>query len=71
MITYEEAKAKALKARPKITEVYEYKDAYVFVEGGEKWDSEIVILKSNGNAVSMSDYAAISTDDSEPKKKKL
>lgn len=71
MITYEEAKQKALKADKKIDSAYEYNDAYVFVNSKEKYDNEIVIMKKTGNAVSMSDYAAMSTDTSELKKIKF
>ena len=59
MITYEEAKKKALKARPGITTAYEYPTAYFFVGNEDEDDSEIVILKKDGRAVSMSDFIAI------------
>ena len=70
MISYEEAKKKAEKALENIAEAYEAEDAYIFVEkhSDKVENQEIVILKSNGNGISMSDYAAISVAKGEPKK---
>lgn len=58
MVTYEQAKAKALKANSNINKAYEMKNAYLFAVSGGKVedDNEVVILKSNGNSVTYSDY---------------
>lgn len=72
MITYEEAKKKAMKARDNLATAYEYPDAYLFVSGKEEDDGEVVILKKNGQAMSMSDYIAVVPGNlPEPKKIKF
>ena len=72
MITYEQAKAKALKAKKDINAALEYKKAWVFynknAKGGDMYDNEIVIMKTSGNAVSFSDYLVDSKDHENPKK---
>ena len=74
-MTYEEAKAKALKLDKNIDKALEYRGAYVFynskLTGEDAEDSEIVILKSNGNVVNFGDYVISSHDDSSPKKLKF
>ena len=60
MITFEKAKQKALKDIPNADTVVEYEDAYVFYNaknhGAGDEDSEVVILKDNGNIVTYSEY---------------
>lgn len=70
-MSYEQAKAKALKANSSVNTAYEMKNAYLFtVSGGkEKDDNEVVILKSNGNRVSYSDYIITYKDSSKKKLK--
>lgn len=74
MITYEQAKAKALKSKSDIDTALEYKGAYVFYNSKEKegtMNGEVVILKDSGNSVTMSDYFINSKDDSSPKRLKF
>lgn len=74
MITYEEAKKKALKVNPNLATAEEYSDAYVFHENDpkqEKMGTDVVILKKDGRAISMSDYAATSVAEDKPKKIKF
>ena len=73
MITYEQAKAKALKSKKDIDAALEYKGAYVFYnsKATNETDNEVVILKKNGNAVTMSEYVIDYKDDSEPKRLKF
>lgn len=72
MITYEEAKKKAMKARDNLVTAYEYPDAYLFVGNKDEDDSEILISKKTGQAMSMSDYIATTPGDiPEPKKIKF
>ncbi len=70
MISYEQAKAKALKAKSTVNAALEYKGAYVFYNsnGKNEMNGEVVILKSNGNVVTMSDYVISSRDNGRPKK---
>ena len=73
-MTYEEAKNKALKIDKTIDTALEYKGAYVFFnsETAESIENaEIVLLKTNGNRVTMSDYFISSKDEDEPKKLQL
>ena len=74
-MTYEQAKEKALKVAKGLDTAYEYKGAYVFsnskLKGNDAEDSEVVILKSNGNVVGLSDYIISSHEESSPKKIKF
>ena len=61
MITYEEAKKIALKYKSDVDQCEEFEDAYIFSnkkkERGTAFGfSHIVILKENGNAISMASY---------------
>ena len=75
MITYEQAKEIATKAKSGIDTALEYKDAYVFynskVNKSNMDDNEVVILKSNGKRVSMTEYVVGTKDTSKPKKLKF
>lgn len=74
MITYEQAKAKALKEKKTLDTAYEYKGAYVFYDSRDNkndYDIDVTVLKSNGNVVGFSDYIISSHDDSKPKKLKF
>lgn len=72
MVSYEEAKAKAMKINPNINTAREYRGAYVFYNSKSKGDdNEVTILKSSGNYVSFSDYAVSAHDESLPKKLKF
>lgn len=75
MVTYEQAKDKATSARSGLDAALEYKDAYVFynskARGTNTEDNEVVILKRNGERVSMSEYVMMTQDDSKPKKLKF
>ena len=59
MVTYEQAKKKALKENSNLDSVVEYKMAYVFsnskAKGNDMEDNDVVIMKSSGNRISMSE----------------
>lgn len=73
MVTYEQAKDKATSARSGLDSALEYKDAYVFYnsKASNAEDNEVVILKRNGERVSMSEYVMMTQDDSKPKRIKF
>ena len=71
MITCEEAKRIAVEINEDFDEAYENEEAYLFVDTREEWGGEIIIMKNDGMVMSMSDYAATSTNDSEFKKMPL
>lgn len=75
MVTYEQAKAKALKARNDINAAQEYDSAYLFynanAKGDAQDDNEVIILKSNGERVSMTEYVVKIKDSSKPRKIKF
>lgn len=72
MITYEQAKKKALAQDKNLDTVIEYDKAYVFynskARGNEAEDNEIVVLKENGNMISYGEYVMTTTDDDKKKK---
>lgn len=70
-MTYEEAKAKAKKIMPSVNAAYELQHAWMFYNANQKKtedDSEVVILKSNGNAVNYGAYSIHYKDNQKPKK---
>lgn len=75
MLTYEQAKQKAQKEYPAVDSVLEYKDAYVFynskARGNKTDDNEVVILKKNGNVISMTEYVMGTEDNTAPKRLKF
>ena len=73
MITYEQAKEKALKVDKDINMAWEYRGAYMFVDSKKvkEYDAEIVVLKSNGNVTNMGEYVIHMKDDEKPKKLKF
>lgn len=75
MVTYEQAKEKALKARNDINAAKEYDSAYLFynskAKGNEEDDNEVLILKSNGERISMTEYIVKIKDSSKPRKIKF
>lgn len=60
MVSYEEAKETALKFNKQLDECHEYEDAYIFSNNKSRKTKfsvyHIVILKENGNAISLSSY---------------
>lgn len=56
MITFEQASAIAKKELPTVTSYTEKDNAYIFVDENQKWDGEVVILKSSGKVVSYFEY---------------
>lgn len=60
MLTYEEALAVAKKAKADINHCVEYSNAYMFShdtgEDSDGGDSPVVVLKENGDTMSMSTY---------------
>lgn len=74
-ITYDKAKAKALKAYPEVDTALEYNDAYIFynskARGSKTDDNEVVVLKDSGNIISMSEYVMGTKDTSTPKRHKF
>ena len=72
MYSYEQAKEKALRANKNIDTALEYEGAYVFYNSkSDENDQEIVILKTNGNVVTMSDYLISSKDNKKPRQIKF
>lgn len=72
MITYEQAKERALKAKKDINAAKEYDSAYLFYNSNvEEDDNEVIILKSNGERVSMTEYIVKVKDSSRPRKIKF
>ena len=76
MISYEEAKAKALKEKSGLNAVVEYKGAWAFYNSNAKGranteDNEVMIRKSDGKRISMTEYIATTKDSSTPKKIKF
>ena len=74
MITYEEAKAKALKIDPEVDSALEYQQAYVFYKAADyqkkitEDNMEIVLLKSNGDQTTLFSYFLSVDDEEKPKK---
>ena len=63
MITFEEAKKKALGLRKDVDTCRENKDAFVFSKKNDVsfgGDGPVAILKGNGRAINMVDYCDIS-----------
>lgn len=75
MVTYEQAKKKAVEAYPSVNTVLEYKDAYVFynskARGNDREDNEVIVLKDSGKVVSMTEYVIGTKDDAAPKRIKF
>ena len=71
MIDYEQAKKKAVVHKKDLDSALEYRDAYVFysskARGNAAEDSEVVVLKSDGRVVTMSQYVIGTKDSSRPK----
>ena len=72
MVTYEQAKAKALKAKSDVDTAKEYDSAYLFYKKGSvQDDNEVVVLKSNGEVLSMTEYIVKIKYSSNPRKIKF
>lgn len=75
MITYEEAKKKAMKAKSGLDSAVEYQKAWMFYNskatGHNQEDNEIVILKDSGKWISMTEYVMSTKDNDKPKKIKF
>lgn len=75
MITYEQAKKKAVGIRPALDSALEYKDAYLFynskARGTKTDDNEVIVLKKSGNIISMTEYVMSTSDNSSPKQIKF
>lgn len=75
MITYEQAKEKAVKLKKNLDTTLEYKDAYMFynskARGNQQEDNEVIVLKKSGKIVSMTEYIIGTKDNTTPKRIKF
>ena len=71
MITFEEAKAIAKQANPKINACNEYKEAYHFFEKTDEdidGDNGVVVMKSNGRAKQFVQFLLDNNPETTPKR---
>lgn len=68
MITYEQAKQKALQVDNKFNQAFDYGDAFLFNVKGDMsmGNSNIVVLKKSGKLVDFAEYLHLRTTNASP-----